>query len=219
MTYLRAVREFRWSPGSWILRSLYDLPRGGARISVISRILDSTWDLVRPIFCCMVLARAHSSPFPKKKHETSLKRLFVFCSSMTFSHCLQAKHTVFVYFIEDFIHKNYQKNTRGKLKGVGPSTNLAWHGLKQLDISVKVDRHVETSRFQKGCVKWVLLYYGTLVLNSWVMGYSYPHPVPYPTVYLEVSFFEVRILSKSLTSVQFSLSAVTRGIYLGGLAM
>ncbi len=42
MTYPRAVPEFRVSPGFWILCSLYDLPKGGARISMISRILDST---------------------------------------------------------------------------------------------------------------------------------------------------------------------------------
>ncbi len=54
-------------------------------------------------------------------------------------------------------------------RGVGLSTTLVWPGWKQPDISVKVDTAwLETSRFKKCCVKFVLLYHPK-VLNSRVL--------------------------------------------------
>ena len=44
-----------------------------------------------------------------------------------------------------------------KIKGVGPSTTLAWPGWKQPDIPVEVDTApLETSRFKNGFAKCLL---------------------------------------------------------------
>ncbi len=46
------------------------------------------------------------------------------------------------------------------LKGVGPSTTLAWSGWKQPDIAVELDTaRLERSQFKKCCENCVLLYY------------------------------------------------------------
>jgi hypothetical protein len=51
-------------------------------------------------------------------------------------------------------------STTVQIKGVGPSTTLAWPGWKQPDIAVEVDTaRLETSRFKKCCLNCVLLYY------------------------------------------------------------
>ncbi len=127
MTYLRAVPEFRWSPGSYILRSLYDPPKVGARISVIYRILDPThctqpvWptqgrcqnfgDLQNPRLYVrsgaahLLLHGSCPRPFVSLSYEetwkTSFKKTRLFSlyvsakTSMTFTHCIKAKHIVF----------------------------------------------------------------------------------------------------------------------------
>ncbi len=53
------------------------------------------------------------------------------------------------------------------IKGVGPSTTLAWPGWRQPDISVKVDTaQLGRDRFKKYCVKCVFLYYSSNEFES-----------------------------------------------------
>jgi hypothetical protein len=64
-----------------------------------------------------------------------------------------------VYLVE-VVHKQSQGEGMGPIKGVGPSTTLAWPGWKHPDIAVKVDTaQLDTSWFKKCCVKCVLLCY------------------------------------------------------------
>jgi hypothetical protein len=57
--------------------------------------------------------------------------------------------------------------TKVLLKGVGPSTTLAWPGWKQPDIPVEVDTaRLNTSRFKKCYEKCVLLYYPSTEFKS-----------------------------------------------------
>ncbi len=53
------------------------------------------------------------------------------------------------------------------VKGVGPSTTLAWSRWKQSDIAVEVDTaRLERSRYKKCCENCVLLYYPSTEFNS-----------------------------------------------------